>query len=352
MHKLGLIERLMFFVNAVFTALLFLSYLIPYVPPKTFPLFSVLSLTVLPLIIINILFFTYWLINNMKRMFLSGIALILGYMLFGNFYQIPSEENEIIQVENRIKVMSYNVRLFNVYAQNKESQIISKIEALIKSEAPDLVFIQEYYDLNGLDFSDFPYQFIHFKERNVANKNGKSKKHILGHAILSKYPLINTEAFDFKDTSNNVITANVIIKKDTLSLYNIHLQSLGILPDVEKLQKEESYKLLKRIGIKFSKQQDQAELVLSHKDKNPYKTIMAGDFNNTQYAYVYKELSKNMQDAFQLKGKGFGHTYKFDFYPLRIDYILANKDFKVLDFKTLGKKLSDHLPIVTTLGWD
>ena len=58
---------------------------------------------------------------------------------------------------------------------------------------------------------------------------GKSfASYILGHAIYSKYPLINTHSFNFKDSYNNTIVADVIRGIDTIRVYNLHLQSFSI----------------------------------------------------------------------------------------------------------------------------
>ena len=76
---------------------------------------------------------------------------------------------------------------------------------------------------------------------------------------------------------------------DTIRIYNVHLQSSGINADVEKLNKEESERLFKRVVKTFKAQQSQAELFIDHKKKSPYKMIVCGDFNNTPYSYVYRK---------------------------------------------------------------
>ena len=92
------------------------------------------------------------------------------------------------------------------------------------------------------------------------------------------------------------------------------------------------------------------ELFLDHKSKCKYKTIITGDFNNTAYSYIYKEIKgEDYVDTFEEAGNGFGRTFDFKFFPLRIDFILADEDFTVNGFKTYDVKLSDHYPIKATL---
>ena len=73
--------------------------------------------------------------------------------------------------------------------------------------------------------------------------------------------------------------------------------------------------------------------------------------NNNAFSDIYNFISKGRNDAFLEKGSGFGSTYRFPFFPLRIDYIFTSKNIKVLDFKTYDIDLSDHKPILAKLQW-
>ena len=57
-------------------------------------------------------------------------------------------------------------------------------------------------------------------------------------------------------------------------------------------------------------------------------------------------------DAFAKAGSGTGRTFVFDFLPLRIDFILSDPIFKVLDFENYDIALSDHYPIMAELAID
>ena len=58
-----------------------------------------------------------------------------------------------------------------------------------------------------------------------------------------------------------------------------------------------------------------------------------------------------MVDAFKASGNGFGRTFNFKFFPLRIDFILVDDAFTVNSFKTYDVELSDHYPVKTTLSF-
>ena len=133
-------------------------------------------------------------------------------------------------------------------------------------------------------------------------------------------------------------------------VYNIHLQSLHINADVDKLAQEDSERLFKSVGQTFEMQQFQTELFLKHKKQCKYKMIVCGDFNNTAFSYVYKEIKGDLQDAFKVAGNGFGRTFDFKFFPTRIDFILVDNKFLIDSFKTFDIQYSDHFPVMVKVS--
>ena len=61
------------------------------------------------------------------------------------FIQInPILKNEI-PIIPKIKIMSFNVRLFDLYNWSKNEKVKSNILSFIKKESPDIICFQEYY---------------------------------------------------------------------------------------------------------------------------------------------------------------------------------------------------------------
>ena len=319
--------------------LLLLSYGLAYVPPKTFSLISVLSLTVPLLMVLNIIFVVYWLLKLKKQLILSLLVLVVGYNHVLSFYKFSSEPTTI--TDDTFTIMSYNVRLFNVYDWIDDKTIPIKIQKLIADESPNIVCFQEYDSSADLEFTFYPY-----KHQTNASASKKSEL-----AILSTYKILESGFINFPNSANSAIYADILIKSDTLRVYNVHLQSSGIDANVnvETLDTEQSNKLLKRIGITFKAQQSQAALVANHVSKSPFKVLMCGDFNNTVYSYVYRILKGDLSDTFETSGTGFGSTFDFKYFPVRIDFILADQSFKVGTFKNYTVPYSDHFPILTEL---
>ena len=339
MKKLNVFGKLVFIVNSLAACLLLISYVLPYVPPERFPTLSVLSLGVPLLILLNVLFFLYWLLQVKKQMLLSLIVLVLGWNYLSSMYKFSASKH--VEDRENISLMSFNVRLFNRFEWLPEKDIKQKIISFINSEQPDILCLQEYRQKDPIDLKGY-YNFNAFSE----DSNIKA-----GQTIFSKFPIVNSGSLEFPNTHNNAIFIDVLKQKDTVRIYNLHLQSSKIDTDVEQLDKESSSELFKQVSKTFKAQQSQVELFLKHKSKSPYKTIVAGDFNNTAYSYTYRKIIGNdLKDAFEEAGNGFGKTFDFKFFPLRIDFILVDKSVLVNGFKTFNTiKLSDHYPIKTTL---
>jgi len=341
MKKLNYIDKLIYLINSLFAAVLLLAYVLPYVAPKNFATLSVLSLSVPVLLVVNAVFALYWLLKVKKQLLLSLVVLLIGFKNVSTLYKFSSNV-ELTNTTQSLSVMSYNVRLFNLYKWINEPNLPVKMVQLIHKENPDVMAFQEYHPHKKVILKQYPYQYKSLSK-------GKVK---YGQAIYSKYKIINTGDIIFKKSHNKAIYVDIVKNKDTLRIYNVHFESLHINPNVEKLTEADKELLVKRIGNRFVLQQNQAQQILAHQQKCTYKKIILGDFNNTAYSYIYKQFKKaNYQDAFELAGNGFGKTFNFKFFPLRIDFILIDQSLSVQKFKNFSKKYSDHYPIKAQIVW-
>lgn len=327
--------KLLYFINSIFAVVLLFSYGLPYVSPKNIPSLTIISLTVPFLISVNVAFLVYWLIKLKKHFIISALVLGVGLFISSPFYKISSKK---VLLNEDVKVMSYNVRMFNFYKWIKDKTIDKKIVDFIHEKQPDILAIQEYYHSKKRKFD---YKYSYFVPKS-SNKN-------FGLAIFSKYKIINKGSLDFKRSSNNAIFVDILKGKDTVRVYNVHLQSLRINPDKENFGEENSEKLIKRLKFGFTLQALQTEQILKHQQKFKGKKIICGDLNNTAYSWVYKQLSKNKKDAFIEAGDGFGKSFNY-FFPMRIDFILTDEDIEINHFVTLRKKYSDHFPILARIN--
>lgn len=324
--------KILVFINSVFALLLAMALMGALVNPKYLKFISLVSLGTPFLLIANLLFVIYWAVKFNKAIRISVVVLLLGYQQLGNFYSFSEKK---VLLEDDVKLMSYNVRLFNKQKWIKKDSIPQKITQFLEDKNPDILCLQEYKPVTQYKFTQ-KYSYIKLNHKKQ-----------MGLAIFSKYPIIKKGNLDFPNTANNATFVDVIKNKDTVRIYNVHLQSLKINPKKEALT-EDTKNIIKRLEIGFNRQVEQVNLLKKHIEKCKYKTIICGDFNNTAFSWIYRQLKRGKNDAFNIAGKGFGKTYEYKF-PFRIDFILVDKKIEINYFKTYTKKYSDHYPIMARL---
>lgn len=341
MKNLGLLDKIIFVLNSLLAFGLLISYLLPYIPPKSFPLLSVLSLGVPLLILSNFFFLVFWAIRFKKQLLLSLIVLLLGFNHVFSLFQYTG--NSVKKNEESFSVMSYNVRMFNAYKWVKDKKIPEKITDFVTEKDPDILATQEHYVGVSKLVENYPYSFVFLKEKGSE----------FGSAIFSKYPIINKRSIDFpEDGNNNAIFVDIVKNNDTLRIFNVHFQSLNIKPGIRDLKEADSKKLIGRIGFGFKLQQKQAEMMMKEVDKSPYKTLVIGDFNNTAFSYIYQQVKgTRFNDAFLEQGSGFGKTFNLSYFPLRIDFLMIDKSIEIESFEVFPVIYSDHFPIMSRIKW-
>ena len=332
---MSFIDKLLFIIHSIIAFLLIISFLGFFFSPNTIAILSLISLLVPFLIILNILFGIYWLLKLKRQFLLSAIVLLLSFSHLTKLYRF--NEKKVIYNDD-VKIMSYNVRMFNIYKWLDEENVPEKILDFVHDKNPDILCVQEYHKNETIQFN-YPYRYIH-----TGKKNRK-----FGDAIFSKFKIINSGSLNFTNTNNNAIFADIIKGNDTVRIYNIHLESLKINPQEETFNQENSQKLRLRLEEAFKKQENQVNLIKEHQKKVTYKTIICGDFNNTAFSWVYHQLKENKNDAFEEAGADFGKTYDLKF-PFRIDFILTDEQFKIHNFKTYTIPYSDHNPIMARIA--
>jgi len=337
MKNLNFINKLLYIVNSILAILLLFSFLLQFIKPSLFPYLSFMSLSVPILIIINLSFFIYWLVKLKKQFILSLFVLLIGYSQVLSFFKF-SDNLERVSPDT-ISVMSYNVRLFNLYNWI-DSDVENDIISFIGSQEPDVINMQEYRSTER--FSLDKYQFQH-----SSLSDGKTS---YGLATFSKLPIVNKGIIKSDNLSTIAIFIDVKKYSDTLRFYNIHLQSFKLESELEILDENNSDKILNIFDNTFKIQENQSNIISNHIENSPYKVVVSGDFNNTAYSYVYNLLKGDLVDSFDSAGSGFGSTYNFKYFPMRIDFILMDKTFRINDFKTFSQNLSDHFPIISTFN--
>lgn len=343
----------------MFIGALLLSYLSVYISPEKIWLFAFFGLAYPYLLISNVLFAAFWIYKKKKMFILSLLAVLLGWNYLGSYIQIPlkkSEENTY-NTEHKFNILSFNVRLFDLYQWNENDNTAKEIFTFINQNDFDLICFQEFFTKNRGEITE---QKI---LKNLSEKYNthiyytiENKNHNYGIATFSKYPIVNRGVINFKNSSNSTIYTDVVIRKDTIRIFNNHLQSIRFnknnytfITNSKALKEDERLREIKDISFRlrdaFIKRAIQADIISKHIQNSPYPVIVCGDFNDVPVSYTYKTMKKNLNDSFTESGSGIGTTYKGKFPSFRIDFILHSKKIRCLDFEIHNMHLSDHYPV-------
>jgi len=341
MKGLSLINKLLYLANSICLLLLLFSYLSPYISPTFFWPISFFGLLFPVFYIANILFLIYWIIGFKKQIWANIIILLIGIQYIGLFF---GTQPKTIENTDSVKVLSYNVRLFNRYGWIAKPDIKSEIVAFLKIEKADILCIQEFYTPDEIPTFNYPYKHIGLQ----------SKKNQWHMAIYSNFPQINKSTVSIKGErmNNTCIYSDLSIGTDTIRVYNVHLASNWFKnSDYSFLQnpKKETLKkgikgIVERMKSSYKNRAEEAQAIKEHMQSSPYPIILCGDFNDTPLSYAYNTISENLKDAFEESGKGIGQSF-VKIPALRIDYILHNERFNSYNYKRHKQKLSDHYAV-------
>jgi endonuclease/exonuclease/phosphatase family metal-dependent hydrolase len=333
-----------------------LSYVSVYISPGKIPLLAFLGLFFPFIFFLNLFFFVFWMIRRNKLFFISLILILAGFYRIGEFYAFPGQKNVITADVNPLKVMSYNVRLFDLYKWSEEDGAGDRMLQVIKNEDPDVICLQEFYSDDKTNRQQKIIELQHTLDYVVSDKK---KTGYSGVAIFSKYPIISKGYVDVHSAHQKCLYADIVKGRDTVRVYCVHLASVHLNNDDYQilknfdLKEEEDITDVTGIGSKFLRayemRSEEVETIAPHIRKSPYKTIVCGDFNDTPVSYSYREIKKNLKDAFIEKGSGIGNTYDYRLHFFRIDYILHSPQMITKSFTASDKFYSDHLALTAVI---
>ncbi len=342
-------KKLSIYVNLALVLLLLFSYFSVYISPATISFLAIFGLIYPILLILNFVFVIYWIFRKKYYFLVSLVVILLGWNQFGNFFQLNIKKNSEIK---GIKVISYNVRLFNKWGWSSDKKVKNKILNFFKQESPDILCIQEYYNNRKYRIGIFNTKK---KYNHIEYSVNKKRKGNSGIATFSTYPIVGKGKINITKKTNICIFTDIKINKDTIRVYNVHLASIHLgYSDYKFINNrgkntnifKEVNSITKKLLNAYSKRANQANIIANHIKKSPHKVIVCGDFNDTPNSYTYRKMRNKLNDAFIESGNGTGYTYVRKFAPFRIDFILHSKKIKSYNFKTHNIELSDHYPIM------
>ncbi|MGZ3920826.1 MAG: endonuclease/exonuclease/phosphatase family protein, partial [Bacteroidia bacterium] len=243
-----------------------------------------------------------------KHVFLFGLVAVLLSITTAYRY-VQFSPNTAIKTKS-FKVTSYNCMLFDLYNWSKNKQTRNSILNSLSEINPDILCLQEFYtseekgDYNNIDTLKALLNTNYYHAEFTTTLRGFDH---WGIATFSRYPVVNQGKIMFDTRANNIcIFTDLLINKDTVRVYNIHLQSISFSKQDNKFleevvsdkdaedEMEKSKNILRRLKRAFVKRARQAEMISLHMKTCRYKIIICGDFNDTSASFAYQKLSSGL----------------------------------------------------------
>jgi endonuclease/exonuclease/phosphatase family metal-dependent hydrolase len=372
-YVVRIFTKRVFIVINIFAACLFLMACCnSFLNPQQWWFIALLGLAFPFLLILITLFFIFWMFFRSRWALLSLVCLLLGYyniralagFHFGKTYPVSKPAGSL-------RILTWNVTWFDEQTREIKNRVSYRKDMFdfIAAQNPDILCFQEYVELGnkgpsynneraitklGYPFHVIAYDYIGWKNTFLS-----------GVAIYSKFPFTDTFHIRYGGplmlkANESFIGGDIIVQGKKIRLFTTHLQSvlfqkndyhnLEIIRTAADSMYAASKSLAKKLKQGYKNRSDQVDLVRKYLDESPYPAIMCGDFNDVPNSYTYFRIKGERKDAFSEAGMGLGHTFSKIIPTLRIDYIMTDKKFDILQYSRYFLPYSEHYPVIADVS--
>lgn len=253
-----------------------------------------------------------------------------------------------------LKVMSYNMLNLDDYSKGFcRIGAGNPTLAYVIEQNPDILVCQEGHFILSNEKNISPeqhdtimarYPYTHFTNR--------------GMGIMSRYPVTHVKVEHPDRWMYDVESYRVSLPSDTITIFNLHLQSLGLSRSDKALYQELTHgqpedmatiksALIEKLTEAFKQRALQAEIVRHAIDSVSGTVLVCGDFNDIPGCYAQRVIQgDDLRDAYRDAGLGPAITYHADRFFFRIDHILYGGRLRPLRVWSGQHPSSDHYPII------
>lgn len=351
-------------LNILASVVFFLACLAPELDPVKWWAISLLGLGFAFIVITLIAFIFFWLVFKPRFVLLSLVSLLIGYKSIATFFAFNTTSKFNYQKEEgTLRIAHWNVARFIEQRRNnnKGSQTRLKMMDQIKEQNADVLCIQEFFTSTDTVYynnlrhimKELGYPYVSFAWTNDGYRQW------FGNAVFSRLPIVDSGKMYFPNTKwpETLLHADIKVGSDTVRVYTTHLQSLEFkkqdydnieeIKDGQKNPLQNSRGIFGKVRRAMMARKGQADMIKEIISNDPYPTILTGDFNDVPNSYAYNTIrGDKFRDVFLAKGFGIGRTFSGISPTLRIDYVLASKEFSVTQFNRIVRNLSDHYMLV------
>lgn len=363
---LWVVDVVMFVLSIAAAVALLGGALARVVNPQTTALFVFAGLFYQIIYLVNIACALWWVVRWKRWFFISAVVLLVGYGNIGLFYRSDFKEGDVVAPRSRdnLVVATYNVCNFNDADTSEGSSSYHRIGEWLNEQGVQIALLQEAYFSSNKSFAEFKqglrkmgYGF--FVNASVEKRGVQTGS---GYALFSTYPIVRHAAVCENGDNVGGVWADIKIARDTLRVFNLHLQSTGITntdrndtlsPQIieDTMARAKLSKVANKVIDNYLQRATQAKRVAEAIEQSPYPVLVCGDFNDTPVSYTYDRIiSEGLSDAYVERGRGTEYTFKGLYNLFRIDYVLPSEEyFDIKLYRSFDLEHSDHKAIVVTL---
>lgn len=188
-----------------------------------------------------------------------------------------------------------------------------------------------------------------------------------GMVFMSKFPFTSHHYPRQSGDAAEMLRLEVEAEGHRLTIFNLHLQSLGLKRSEKKVFKEltdmsgtrDDIKEMRNTLLSKYKQAnitraDQAARIVGYiAEDGGENVIVCGDFNDVPASYTYRLIRKaGLHDAYRETAFWPGVTHYADNFYFRIDHILYRGGLKAVNVHRGNVRSSDHYWLEATFLWD
>jgi endonuclease/exonuclease/phosphatase (EEP) superfamily protein YafD len=208
-----------------------------------------------------------------------------------------------------------------------------RLEAAILESGADVVALQEWPEAEASTLGTWPGWY----------------RHVTPHLFLaSQFPIREVTDFglDSYGPEASVSRYDLETPEGLVHFFSLHLASPrdGIYETIHENRKGPA-----AVIANIDRRRQQSEYVARQTAALEGRVVLAGDFNTPPESAIFREVWGDYADAFSTAGWGWGYTFFGARTMVRIDHVLASKDW-TCDRCRVGSDVgSPHRPVVAEL---